>query len=145
MAPGGEFPAWACRWVGVAAKDSRNFVKGVLLVLCGGAQWKNLPPGYGNWKSVHKRFTRWDRAGIREEIFQVLLDDPDNRCVMIDSTIVRSHRQAAGGKGGPGEASVRSRGGLSARIHLVADAGAGRCVSLSPALRGRMSPRPYPC
>ena len=88
-------------WVGVAAKDSRNFVRGVLLVLCGGAQWKNLPPGYGNWKSVHKRFTRWDRAGIREEIFRVLLDDPDNRYVMIDSTIVRSHRQAACGKGGP--------------------------------------------
>ena len=58
-------------------------------------------PGYGNWKSVHKRFVRWDRAGTREEIFQVLLDDPDNRYVMIDSTIVWSHRQAACGKGGP--------------------------------------------
>ena len=75
-------------------------------MLRGVAQWKNLPPGYGNWKSIHKRFTRWDRAGIREEIFQVLLDDPDNRYVMIDSTIVRSHRQAA--KGGQGEALGRS-------------------------------------
>ena len=58
-------------------------------------------PGYGNWKSVHWCFVRWDRAGIREEIFQVLLDDPDNRYVMIDSTIVWSHRQAACGNGGP--------------------------------------------
>ena len=58
-------------------------------------------PGYGNWKSVHKRFTHWARARIREEIFQVLLDDPDNRYVMIDSTIVRVHRQAACGKGRP--------------------------------------------
>ena len=30
----------------------------------------------------------------------MLLDDPDNRYVMIDSTIVRAHQQAACGKGG---------------------------------------------
>ena len=68
-------------------------------MLRSGAHWKDLPLGYGNRKSVHKRFTRWARAGIWEKIFRVLLDDPDNRYVMIDSTIVRA-QQAACGKGG---------------------------------------------
>ena len=42
---------------------------------------------------------------------------------MIDSTIVGVHQQAACGKGGgQSEALGRSRGGLSTKIHLVADA-----------------------
>ena len=88
-------------YAGVTAKDNRNFVNGVLWVLSSGAQWKDLPPWYGNWKSSHKRFTRWAKSGVWEKIFRVLLDDPDNRYVMIDSTIVRAHQQSVCGKGGP--------------------------------------------
>ena len=69
-----------------------------------------------------KRYTRWARSGIWKKVFQVLLDDPDNRYVMIDSTIVRTRQQAMYGKGGQGEAVGRSRGGLSTKIHMVTDA-----------------------
>ena len=86
--------------VGVTAKDNRLFVNGVLWVLRSGAHWKHLPAYYGNWKSVHKRFTRWSESGIWERIFEMLLADPDNRYIMIDSTVVRVHQQAACGKGG---------------------------------------------
>ena len=86
--------------VGVTAKDNHNFVNGVLWVLRSGAHRKHLPAEYGNWKSIHKRFTRWAKAGGWERIFQVLLADFNNICVMIDSTIVRAHQQAACGKGG---------------------------------------------
>lgn len=64
-----------------------------------GAYWCHLPERYGNWKSVHKRFTRWARAGVWEEIFEVLTSDPQNEYLMIDTTIVRAHQQAACGKG----------------------------------------------
>ena len=87
---------------GVTAVDNRAFVNGVLWVLRSGAYWKDLPERYGNWKSVHKRFTRWAKAGIWERIFTVLLDDPDKEYRMIDSTIVRTHQTAACGKGGLG-------------------------------------------
>ena len=86
--------------VGVTAMDNRNFVNGVLWVLRSGAHWKHLPAEYGNWKSIHKRFTRWAKAGVWERIFQVLLADFNNTFVMIDSTIVRAHQQAACGNGG---------------------------------------------
>ena len=77
------------------------FVNGVLWVLRSGARWKGWPPEYGNWKSAHKRFTRWARDDIRERIFKVLLADPENTWVLIDSSIVRAHQQAICGKGGP--------------------------------------------
>ncbi len=86
--------------VGVTAKDNRNFVNGVLWVLRSGAHWIHLPAEYGNWKSIHKRFTRWAKAGVWERIFQVLLADSNNTYIMIDSTIVRAHQQAACGKRG---------------------------------------------
>ena len=86
--------------VGVTAKDNRTLVNGVLWVLRSGAHWKDRPAEYGNWKSAHKRFTRWARTGVWERIFQELLEDPENKWVMIDSTVVRAHQQAVCGKGG---------------------------------------------
>lgn len=87
---------------GRTAANNRTFVNGVLWVLRSGAYWCHLPERYDNWKSTHKRFTRWARRGVWEEVFGVLRSDPRNEYLMIDSTIVRAHQQAACGKGGAG-------------------------------------------
>jgi transposase len=80
--------------------DNRLFVNGVLWVLRSGARWSDLPERYGNWKTVHKRFTRWAKNGVWERVFENLTGDPDNQYLMLDTTLVRAHQQAATGKGG---------------------------------------------
>ncbi len=81
--------------VGRTAADNRVFVNGVLWVLRSGAHWHDLPERYGKYKSLHKRFSRWAATGVWEKIFHELLRDRKNQYLMIDSTIVRAHQQAA--------------------------------------------------
>ena len=80
--------------------DNRLFVNGVLWVLRSGAHWHDVPERYGKWKTAHKRFSRWARAGVWEKVFASLIKDRDNQYLMLDSTQVRAHQQAATGKGG---------------------------------------------
>lgn len=86
---------------GRSGADNRTFVNAVLWVLRSGARWSDLPERYGKFKTVHKRFTRWAAKGVWDEVFANLIRDKDNEYLMIDSTIVRAHQQAATGKGGP--------------------------------------------
>ena len=81
---------------GRTAIDNRNFVNAVLWILRSGARWSDLSEErYGKYKSVHKRFTRWAQKGVWEKIFKHLIRDRDNEYLMIDSTIVKAHQQAA--------------------------------------------------
>ena len=85
---------------GLTGADNRLFVNGVLWVLRSGAHWRDLPERYGKYKSIHKRFSRWAKAGVWEKVFASLIKDRDNKYLMLDTTLVRAHQQAATGKGG---------------------------------------------
>ena len=84
--------------VGRTAVDNRVFVNGVLWMLRSGARWEDLPERYGKYKSVHKRFVRWAHSGVWERVFAALVKERDNRYLMLDSTIVKAHQQAATGR-----------------------------------------------
>jgi transposase len=86
---------------GRSGRDNRQFVNGVLWVLRSGAHWHDLPERYGKWKTAHTRFSRWAKAGVWERVFEALIRDRDNQYLMLDTTLVRAHQQAATGKGGP--------------------------------------------
>lgn len=81
---------------GRTAQDNRNFVNSVLWILRSGARWSDMPEDrYGNYKTAHKRFTRWAQKGIWEKVFKHLIKDCDNEYLMLDSTLVKAHQQAA--------------------------------------------------
>src|SRR5471030_3559995 len=60
---------------GRTGSDNQLFVNGCLWVLRSGAHWHDLPERYGKWKTLHKRFTRWAKAGVWDEVFASLIKD----------------------------------------------------------------------
>ncbi len=84
----------------------------------------DLPERYGPWKTVYNRFWRWSRNGTltalvaRVRVIAEAVDelgrevDELGREVSVDSSMVRAHQHAAGGrKAGAGAVSALSPGG----------------------------------
>lgn len=84
--------------VGGTAFDNRLFVDAVLYRYRAGIPWRDLPERFGDWKNVHRRWSRWAQSGVWENLFKHLAADADNEYAMIDSTIVRAHQHSAGAK-----------------------------------------------
>jgi transposase len=85
---------------GRSGQDNRLFVEAVLWLVRAGAPWRDLPPQFGKWSSVWKRFRRWAEKGVFERIFHTLSQDLDFEYALIDGTIVKVHRHGTGAKGG---------------------------------------------
>jgi transposase len=110
---------------GKERQDDRRVISGILHVLKSGCRWKDCPPQYGPPTTIYNRFVRWAERGVWERLFRALAERGRSTDVqMIDSTHVKAHRSAGGGKGG------RSARRLAARA-----AGATRRSTHSQMLR----------
>ena len=95
--------------------DNRRFLNALLWMARSGGRWRDLPERLGDYATVKRRYYRWIEMGVLDDILAALAREADLEWLMIDSTIVRAHQQAAGAR--------REKGGRMPRA-LAAPAGA---------------------
>lgn len=102
----------------------RLFFEAVLYLGRTGIPLRDLPGEFGAWDAVYNRLRRWVFSGAMERLFQLLTAAPafgEVRRVLVDSTLVRAHRHAAGAR----RKKKRSVPGGARRPRAWAGAGAG--------------------
>ena len=75
-------------------------MEAVLWIARTGSPWRDLPPAFGKWNTIFKRFRDWVKADVFKRMFDAVSDEPDMEYAMVDATIVRVHRHGQGAKGG---------------------------------------------
>ena len=81
--------------------DDRRVISGILHVLKSGCRWCDCPPEYGPATTIYNRFVRWAERGVWERLFRELAArGRSTETQMIDTTHIKAHRSASGGKGG---------------------------------------------
>ena len=76
------------------------FIEAILWIARTGSPWRDLPPEFGKWNTVFRRYRDWVKADVFARIFEAFSRDPDMEYAMIDATIVKVHRHGQGAKGG---------------------------------------------
>lgn len=113
--------------------DDRRILSGIMHVQKVGCRWKDCPPEYGPHKTIYNRFARWSERGIWQNIFAAVAapsEAPGQ--VALDSSHVKIHRCASGGKGGRRRRrSVSPKVGETARFMRLSTSSVGHGCSSS--------------
>jgi transposase len=82
--------------------DDRRIVSGIIHVLQSGCRWRDAPTEYGYPTTLYNRYNRWSARGIWHRFFRdiVGLRHDERDSIALDSTHIKAHRCAGGGKGG---------------------------------------------
>ena len=109
--------------VGVTAQDNRRFVEAVLYRYRAGIPWRDLPERFGDWKNIHRRFSRWAKAGCGNGCLSTSPARPTtNTPCSTARSCGRTSTAPALPKKDEDPAIGKSRGGLSTKIHALVDA-----------------------
>ncbi len=96
---------------GPERKDDRQVISGILHVLSFGRHWRDCPAVYVKRTTVYNRFNRWSPRGFWRVMLAALAKAGwAGDAAAIDSTYVRAHRSAHGGKGRPRRRRSARRG-----------------------------------
>ena len=86
---------------GVPRTDDRRVLNEIFYVLRTSSPWRDLPERYGPYTTAYNRFKRWAKVGVWLRIFEALAERSPQSQALIDSSIIRAHQHAAGGKKEP--------------------------------------------
>ena len=81
------------------ALPDRMFFEALLYLARTGVPLRDLPGEFGAWDVVYNRSRRWVAPGALRRLFEAMTADPqfgEVRRVLVDSTVARAHRHAAG-------------------------------------------------
>lgn len=76
--------------------DNRRWIDALFWVSRAGLLWRDLPPAFGKWCSVHDRFTDWAKSRRWERLFELLASSADMLEAFVDSTVFKAAPCAAG-------------------------------------------------
>ena len=86
---------------GARRVDDRRVISGIIHVLKVGCRWCDCPADYGPSTTIYNRFNRWSHKRFWVDLVEALATSGAvAKSTAIDSTYVKAHRSAHGGKGG---------------------------------------------
>lgn len=82
--------------------DDRKIISGIIHVLQSGCRWCDAPVEYGPYTTLYNRYNRWSQRGIWQYLFREIVGSlsDEQEMAAIDSTHIKAHRCAGGGKKG---------------------------------------------
>jgi transposase len=93
-----EFIPGGCKGKRGPRADNRRFLNALLWMARSGGRWRDLPERLGDYETVKRCYYRWIEMGVLDAVLAALTREADLEWLMIDSTIVRAHQQAAGAR-----------------------------------------------